>query len=82
MRPSVTIDGANFGTVTIVAAQLQDDIDDWFAPEEYLALDKSEKIAGPSFELLPAGKRISVGTLRRRQHLRPQPRARVERDRP
>lgn len=59
---TVAIDRASFGSVALAAAQLQDDIDDWFAPGEYFALDKSEKISGPSFELLAAGKRIAVGS--------------------
>lgn len=58
---TIAIDRANFGTAVLTPAQLQDDIDDWFAPGEYFALDESEQIAGPSFELLGAGKRIAVG---------------------
>lgn len=58
---SITIERANFGTVTRGAAQLDEGIDDWFATGEYFKLDKTEKIAAPSFELLEAGQRIQPG---------------------
>lgn len=55
---SVAIERATFGSVTLDAAQLSDRIDDWFAPGEYFKLDTTEKITGPSFELLDAGHRM------------------------
>jgi hypothetical protein len=57
---TISIDNARFGTLELDAAQLQDNIDDWFAPGEYFTLDKTEQITAPSFEQHAAGKRLDV----------------------
>jgi hypothetical protein len=56
----IGIDQATFGSAKQTTQQLVD-VEDWFAPAEYFNLTKNEKLDGPSFDQMAAGKRITVG---------------------
>ena len=57
----VDIDRATFGSVALTTAQKLVDIEDWFAPAEYFDMSKNERLDAPSFEPMPAGKRLAIG---------------------
>ena len=57
----IDIERATFGSAALTTQQQLVDIEDWFAPAEYFNLTKNEKLDAPSFDQMPAGKRLTIG---------------------